>query len=375
MLKNRLKIIHVITGLNSGGAEHNLFKLCTSDKNNIHIVVSMMGLGDYGKALEDNGITVFCLNMSRKNLDISKAKVLYQIIKSANPDIVQTWMYHADLLGGVVARVAGVKKVFWGVRHATLISGVSKKRTIIISKICALLSFFIPYKIISCSNKAIDNHMLIGYSKKKFIYIANGCDTKKFSYRDPRFLNSIVDLPSDVPLLGMVARYDPLKDHDNLFGALSLLKKRKVSFHCLLVGHGMTEDNKIIADKLCSLGLIDSITLLGPVTNVPDIMSALDIHVLSSKGEAFPNVLLECMACGVPCISTDVGDAREIIADLGWIVPVGQSNSLSIAIEESLMLIKDVDCFEKLKFMSRERVINNYSMNNMCLNFNIAWNS
>ena len=136
----------------------------------------------------------------------------------------------------------------------------------------------------------------------------------------------------------MVARFDIQKDHDNLIKAFSILKSRGMNFHLVLVGTAMEKSNSELVQMIDNSNLIidEDVSLYGTCTNIPLLMNSIDIHVLSSLGEAFPNVLAESMACGTPCVSTDVGDAREIVMNYGWIVPKEQPKELFKAVESAL---------------------------------------
>jgi len=313
-----MKVLHVITGLNDGGAEGVLTRLCLHSKFK-HVVISLMDEGKYGHTLKEGGVEVYCLGMKQGIISPKGFMKLVKIIKDQKPDCVQTWMYHADLLGGLASRLAGVRNVFWGVRHSNLEKGYSKRSTIMIAHVCALLSRWIPTKIICCANKAVSVHSKIGYSQSKLVIIPNGYDLKKFR-PDPvarKKIREAFAISDDEFLIGKVGRLDPQKDHDNLIRALALLNEKNVSFRCVLVGRGLLNENNFIADKLIDTGLLNKFILTGPRNDIPDIMNSLDLHVLSSAyGEAFPNVVAEAMACGTPCISTDVGDAKEIIGDM-----------------------------------------------------------
>src|SRR5690606_10078664 len=148
-------------------------------------------------------------------------------------------------------------------------------------------------------------------------------------------VRSELDLGSN-PIIGFVARYDPLKDHDNLLQALSLLQVTDLRPTCLLVGTGLEQGNAALADRIVHFRLLDQIRLLGRRSDVPRVMNALDLHVMSSVSEAFPNVLAEAMACGTPCVSTDVGDAAAIVGESGWIVPPHDPKALAYAITSAL---------------------------------------
>lgn len=325
-----MKTTHIITSLNDGGAEGVLSRMCLLEPQS-HIVISLMNMGKYGSILEQAGVKVYCLNLNPSRINLKKVIELYLLIRKINPSVVQTWMYHADFLGGLIAKIAGVPNIFWGVRHSNLDRGTIKKSTYFIMKICALLSYFIPKKIISCSRSAIFSHEKNWYKKNKFELIQNGYDLTRFR---PNIKKLFYFNSNNKPIIGMVARYDIQKDHNNLIQALSILKRNSVDFHLVLVGTGMVEDNekliKIISDT--NLDLKSDITLFGRCDDIPTLMNSIDLHVLSSLGEAFPNVLAEAMACGTPCVSTNVGDAKEIVDKFGWIVPPKNSKELAEAI-------------------------------------------
>ena len=364
-------IVHIIVGLNDGGAEGVLARICLLEPEK-HIVISLMDMGKYGPILEQGGVKVYCLNLNPSKMDLKKTIELYSLIRSIKPAIVQTWMYHADFLGGMVAKIAGVPKIFWGIRHSNLSKGTIKKSTYFIMKMCAILSYFIPKKIISCSRDAIESHKNQGYVKNKFELIQNGYDLNKFR----PLLDQKIKFNYKKPVIAMVARYDVQKDHQNLLQALSILKSRGSYFHAVLVGTGMTEDNKELMEliSLNNLKLHKDITLYGRCNDIPALMNAIDLHVLSSLGEAFPNVLAEAMACGIPCVSTDVGDAKEIIDKYGWIVPAQNSIKLADAISAALSELQ----FRPNEWQARKsdcvmHIQNNFEIQTMIQKYHRIW--
>lgn len=370
------KVLHVITGLNDGGAEGVLARLCLNSQQVQHVVVSLMDGGKYGPVLKSADIEVHYLNMRPARPSISKLLKLRRIIRNERPDVVQTWMYHADLLGGIAAKAAGVKRIFWGIRHSTLEKGKSKRSTILIARLCAILSHWLPEKIICCAQKARTVHAEIGYSKKKLEVIPNGFDLSRFkpdsALREQ--LRNELNIGPDEFLIGMVARFDPQKDHENLLEALTIVAQ-KVSFRCILVGRGLSPDNTQLVQKLSELGLTDQVELLGPRKDMPAIMNALDLHVLSSAyGEAFPNVLAEAMACGTPCVTTDVGDAREIIGETGLWCESRDSEGLANSVVELALESKQepVD-WQNRHNASVKRVLQQFSIDRMLNSFESLW--
>lgn len=372
-----MKVLHIITGLNNGGAEGVLYRLCKYDTTAQHIVVSMMDEGKYGSLLGHAGIEVHCLNMPQGQVSLSGLWRLFKLIRQNKPDIVQTWMYHADLIGGVIARLAGVKNVFWNIRHTTLEPGKSKKSTILIAKLCARLSGFVPKGIVCCAQEAVRVHSDLGYKKAKMTVIGNGYDLSFFnpSYETALAFREGLNLKPDSLLLGMVGRFDAQKDHFGLLQALSMVKKSIPDFHFALIGRDLNFNNQALNDEIKKYDLESNVLLLDQRTDMADVMNGLDIHVLSSAfGEAFPNVLAEAMACSTPCVTTDVGDAAVIVGETGWVVPPKDPQSLANAIMQAIeekqtnnqaWLERKQDC--------RNRIVQNFSIEKMVAGYHQVW--
>lgn len=372
-----MKVLHVITGLRDGGAEGVLSRICASDQRNVHTVVSLSEPGKYGPRLRAVGIEVHSLSITGWfNGPVGLFK-LYSLIKLTNPDVVQTWMYHGDLIGGFAAKIAGIKRVFWNVRHTNFHAESSKPSTLRIVAYCRMLSAWIPYKIVYCGFGAKFVHEALGYEKQKSTVILNGCDITRFksSEKMRKSFRVKCGLSSSELVVGMVGRYDPQKDHEGLFSALKALKSMNFDFKVLLAGHGIDINNKNLKFKISDYGLEEDIKLLGSVSDIPALMNALDVHVLSSSfGEGFPNVLIEAMACGTPCVATDVGDAKDIIGETGWVAPpsdpIALAASIRIAMEECQ---SNFDTWHRRKDDCRSRVVQNFSMEMMIGEYQKLW--
>ena len=366
--------IHIITGLGDGGAEAVLFRLCTHDLNHRHIVVSLSGDGKYGPLLREKGIKIYILKMSPNRPSFFAFFKLIQLIRRYKPDVVQTWMYHADLLGGIAARIAGIKAIVWGIHHTTLEPGKSKKTTIWIVKLLARLSWWLPARIVVCAQRAMDVHEELGYNRAIMSFIPNGYDLSEFTPmpNEARALRSEWGVEPDIFLIGTVGRYNPQKDHANLLQALALLRSRNILIRCVLVGVNLGSDNQELVAQVQRLGLEETVILFGKRTDIPAVMSALDVHVLPSAGEAFPNVVAEAMACETPCVITDVGDAAYIVGNTGWVVPLRDSNALANAIEKSLNETKH-DQWALRCTSARERIQKKFSIKKMVTLYHELW--
>lgn len=370
-----MKVLHIITGLNDGGAEAVLYRLCTRDQAGEHVVVSMMDEGKYGPLLRQAGIPVHVLNMPRGQLRPGALVKLWRIVRAARPDVVQTWMYHADLIGGVVARLAGVRAVVWGIHHTTLEPGKSRRSTIWVARLLARLSRRVPRRIVECAERAAEVHAALGYCREKMVVIPNGYDLTQLrpDAAARARLRAEWGVDAAAPLIGMVARFDPQKDHANLLHALQRPAGEGVSFRCVLVGTGMTPDNQALVEHIAAAGLQDRVMLLGRRDDIPAVMNALDVHVLSSSAEAFPNVLAEAMACGTPCVTTDVGDAAAIVGETGWVVPPCDPAALADALGAALTELQAPDRWPARQQRARSRVADAFSIEAMVGRYHAVW--
>ncbi|EOZ5531037.1 glycosyltransferase family 4 protein [Vibrio metschnikovii] len=372
-----MKVIHIITGLNNGGAEGVLYRLCKYDTKYQHIVVSMMDESKYGPLLRKAGIEVHCLNMPQGRVSFSGLWSIFKLIRQHKPDVVQTWMYHADLIGGVVARLAGIRNIFWNIRHTTLEPGKSKKLTILIAKLCAHLSSVVPKGIVCCAQEALRVHSKLGYKACKMTVIGNGYDLALLNPNDDlaiRFKTEL-NIKTNIVLLGMVGRFNPQKDHFSLLTALSMIKDRSSYFKAALIGRDLNSCNSSLNDHIKKLGLEANLLLLDQRTDMPTVMNGLDIHVLSSSfGEGFPNVLAEAMACGTPCVTTDVGDAAVIVGDTGWVVPSKNPQALAKAMLEAMEEKQNnPQAWQARKQACRDRIVNNFSIEKMVAGYHQVW--
>jgi glycosyltransferase involved in cell wall biosynthesis len=368
-----MNIVHIITGLGDGGAEHVLFKICKYDNDNNHMVISLKGPGKYYSLLKKIGIKVYCLNI--KLYSIHKIIFLIKILRSLKPDIVQTWLVHADFLGGIAARLAGIKNILWNVRYSNIEIGKAKLTTILIIKILSMLSYKVPKIIITVSKKAKKIYEISGYNKKIFKFIPNGYDFSILKVNKVEKINfkKKINIKKKLILIGSVARYDPQKDHYNLLNALSIVKSKNINFLCVLVGSNINLNNINLVSEIKRLGLSKHVKLFGQTNNISQVMNGLDLHLLSSSyGEGFPNVVAESMACGTPCVVTNVGDTAFVVGKTGWVVPPKNSIKLARAIEKAIYEIGTTK-WNKRCMSARLRIKEKFSISKMITLYNKVW--
>ena len=360
-----LRVLHVITTGGMGGAEAMLYKLLsrTDPRQFKSHVVFLSTVGELGPRLRRLGITVSALEMMPGMLSLGDIIRLWRWIREFKPDVVQTWLYHADLLGGLAARLAGVKNVVWGIRSSNLDPSGIKKTTILTRRICAILSGWLPSRIVCNSERGRQIHADLGYASGKMIVIPNGFDLEELK-PDPasgQVLREGLKIPRDAPVMGMVVRFDPMKDHQTFVQAAGLLAHRIRSAHFLLCGPGVTWQNHELVGWIRGENLEACCHLLGERHDIAHLNAALDVATLSSAyGEAFPNVIGEAMACGTPCVVTDVGDCALIVGDTGRVVPLRNPAALANAWEELLKM--EPEQRRQLGMRARQRIQERYSL-------------
>ncbi len=372
-----LRVLHIITGLGQGGAESVLFRLATYPEANVkHVVVSLTDEGIYGERLRAAGVAVHVLGMKRGRVSLGGFLALRALVAAERPDAVQTWMYHADLIGGLAARLAGVRAIAWGIRNSGEHLERSSRSARMVLRACALLSGRIPKAIVCAAQKSAERHADKGYDRARMVVIANGYDLSRYAPNaEARSrVRAQWGVPQDVPAIGCVARWDPLKDHANLLRAIAALVRdgRDAGLRCVLIGRGMDTDNAELGALVDKLGLRDRLVLAGPSDDVPAAMNGLDLHVLSSCAEGFPNVVAEAMACGVYCVVTDVGDAAYIVGDAGVVVPPEQPEALARGIETALHEVA-ARGRERAGEAGRARVLENFDIARMVQSYIAVW--
>lgn len=328
-------IVHLITELASGGAETQLqhLVLASAGSRFRHAVIVLGEGGAISDELKVAGVEVHILRMRRGQRILSGIGQLVRHIRRLKPDVLHCWLYHACLLGVFAGLMARKTRVIWGLRAAHDELGVFSPLTRIIVRLCAFLSAC-PRVIVVNSNAGRMVHEGLGYKTSRMRVVPNGVDTELFAPRpeDRQSVRVELDLPPDVVMVGMIARYDPMKDHAMFLRAAGLVLREHASARFVLAGTGVTKSNRQLAQLVQDNGLQDVVHLLGPRRDIPRLASALDIACLSSWSESFPNVVLEAMASAVPCVVTNVGDTASVVGAEGRVVPPRDSAAFAEAV-------------------------------------------
>lgn len=356
--------LHVISNLNVGGAELMLKRLVSDPlfrgQGLEHHIVSLRDEGVLGPVLKAQGVTVHALNAGHVALMPLAFFRLWRLIGRTKPDVVQTWMVHSDLLGGLAARLAGVRSVVWGVR--TTDYSVEFRSTRWVRWVCARLSGVVPARIVCAAQASLINSQAAGYNADKLMVIPNGFDVAQLSQSlgAGQAIRHSLGLEPGTWVVGCLGRYNPAKDHANFVAAAGVLAPRFPQARFLMVGRGLDAGNPELMQRIEATGFPERFVLLGERADPAACLDAMDVFVLSSCTEGFPNVLGEAMAMGLPCVSTDVGDAALLMGSRQWLVPARDSKALANQLTELLTL--PAEDRQRLGAQARQRVVEAFSM-------------
>lgn len=359
-----IRIAHVITGLDVGGAEMMLYKLLSAgDRSRFESrVYCLTGGGPMAERIEALGVPVVALGARGGLSFLAALPRLTGALRAFAPDVVQTWLYHADLAGLLVRPWLGDARLCWNLRCSALGPGEYPWTTRALVRTLGWLS---PLPSLVMANSAAGRaaHAAVGYRPRRWELVANGFDTRIFR-PDAALrlaLRQSLAIPADAPVIGMAGRYHPMKDHAGFLHAARRLLDARPQAHFVLAGREVDDANAPLRALVMRLGLRAKVHLLGERADVAAVMNGLDVFTLCSvMGEGFPNVVGEAMACALSCVVTDVGDARAVLGDAGLVVPPSDAAALAAAWLELL----DLPAAERHRLgeAARARVEEHYSL-------------
>ncbi len=379
-----MKIVHIINSLKKGGAEGNLYRLCKFQKNKykkkIDIkIITLIDSGYYESELKKIGINIFSLGLDKKKnifYFIKKIFVLRKFIKNQNPDIVQSWMYHSNFITLLLPK-RFYNRIIWNIRHSELNFQISKKTTILISIICGFLSKIIPKKIIYCSEKSITFHENKHfYSKSKTTLIYNGYGDKTYypsiylnlSFRKKNKINK-----SDI-ILGFAGRYAKQKNIHSMLIAFSKITKNYNNVYLYMVGKNISVKNTELNTLILDLKIKNKVKILKEQKNLIEFYNGIDLLILTSHSESFPNVIAESMLCSTPVLSSNAGCSKKIINDCGFVIMKNDYLSITNGFKKSLNIFQNKKKkWKNLQINSRKQIINNFSIEKMANSYLDNW--
>lgn len=360
-------VLFIATGLSAGGAEQALIRLLAGLQDGpVRPALAVLRSG--GSLREDAaGLDLPFMELDMEKGGTEQAAGMIRLVRFARairPDVLQGWMYHGNAAASLTGLAMPGSRVFWSVRQSLGAPETEQAGTTRLIRRAVHLRRR-PERIIYNSGVAALHHEKLGYPEHCRVVIPNGFDDQRFqpdlAARD--LIRKELDLPKDTPLIGMVARYHPVKDHDGFLKAAALLAGRVPDVRFLLAGSGVNNDNEELLDRIRSLDLSNRCHLLGERDDIPAVTAALDVATLTSLSEGFPNVIGEAMACGVPVVSTSAGETPELLAGIGSVVPCGDPASMAASWGELLEL--SMERRRSLGATGRSRIQDRYSLARM----------
>jgi len=334
-----ITVLHLITGLETGGAERMALHLAAGiDRAAFQpVVVSMTGPGAMGPLIEAAGVPVRTLGLSRGIPDPRGLIRLAGILREFRPAVLHTSLYHADLLGLMMRWLGRVPHLLWVLHCSESID------TGMVRPVLARCSGT-PDAVVTVSRVGQRVHEAAGYHPRRWVHIANGVDTAVLR-PDPearRRGRALLGIADDALAVLLPARHHPMKDHANFLAAAAIAAESCPNTVFALAGAGTEPGNPALDRAVAEHGLAGRVLRLGERRDLEHLYPAFDLVTLSSAfGEGLPLVLAEAMACGIPCVATDSGDAAVIVGDTGRIVPPRDPAALAAAWREMLALPPD----------------------------------
>ena len=339
----RRTVLHFIAAPGGGGAEAMLGNLVMAmNPARWRSVVVLVDGRDWPEAvakLRDAGAEVHDLE-AHAFLRPSTLWRLIRLLRQIHPDVVQTWMHHADFVGGWCARLAGVKHVVWGIhcREIHRNPGDSDLKMSLFRRLIGGSSRVVPTQIISCSATAVEDHVSMGYPRAAMTWVPNGIDTSRFKPdgQARAAVRKELRVPEKAPLIGFIGRFHEMKDLSTWLRAAALLQARKPDVHFWLCGGDEWELGDCARAALSVVPHRQQMHFTPFRSDPEHVYPALDLFSLSSRTEACPMTVMEALSSGVPCVTTDVGDCARLLEGLGQVVPARDAEALAKAWEETL---------------------------------------
>ena len=331
-----MRIAHVITGLGAGGTPVMLHKVLAAQRAMPDIESCVIGLireGSMAASIRELGVPVTSLGMMPSVPDPRALWQLARTLRDFRPDLIQSWLYHSDLMSSLVRPWVGKPPVVWNLRHATLDPQHDGRSTLWTAKACAWLSRTSPTRILVNTVSGRRVHADYGYDDSKMQIVPNGFDLGRFcpSPAARTELRTSLGLASNTLLVGLVARFSDLKGQALFIQAMAQVAVRLPEVHFILCGTNITPTNQTLSEWVRLSGCEGRFHLLGERLDVERIHAALDVEVSASVSEAFSNSIGEALCCGVPCVVTDVGDSAWLVDDAGWVVPSQEAPAMANA--------------------------------------------
>ena len=367
----RLKIFFLTQTLDRGGAERQLATLATAVRRQGRDVA--IGVFYRGGALEPElaagGVRVICLDKRGRWDILGFLARLHATLRRERPDILYSHLPAANLVAAAMGLLFRRMRVVWSIRASYMDLSRYDRLTALSYRLERMLAR-LPDRIVANSRAGKRRYAEQGFPADRMVVIPNGIDAEHFrrNQRDGQKRRTEWGVAADEPLIGLAARLEPMKDHDTFLraAALAVAGNPKLRFVC--IGEGAPEVGRELKALAGRLGIARAVIWAGVRDDMPAVYSALDVATSSSYGEGFPNVIGEAMACGVPCVVTDVGDSAFIVNGTGFVVPPRDPRALADAWCRMLELSEEARA--ELGAKARQRVRDGFSVEALCASMN-----
>lgn len=362
-----MKIILFIRSLELGGAEHQLLNLAgrLSREHDV-FVLTFYDRDEYKMSeLALNNYFLISLNKKSRWDVIGFIFQFLKVIRTIKPDVIYAFMGNASLIALLAPLVSKRIGVVWGIRSSNMKLSLYGRLQILLRWLECNLSNFADLIIVN-SEAGRREVLSDGFKNKKIIVIPNGIDNVKFKKNDisRNKIRNMLRIPADAVVIGTVARHDPMKGLEVFIDAVAIHTKYFAETYFLIIGSGAERYTDSLKHKARSLGLQDCIIWIEKTNKVANYYSVMDVFTSTSiYGEGFSNAIGEAMLSQVPCVVTNVGDAKIIVGDCGIVVPPDSPDSVAIA-WSSLMGLSDQE-IQRLGIQSRNRILTRYSIESM----------
>ena len=367
------KIVHIITSINRGGAENQMVNFINNYKNSEHFIITLLNSNELKKDLIDDKININSLNLNYNLVNkIFFPIKLFRIIKKINPNYIFCWMYLSSFIA-IYLKLFFNSHIYWLIRHGSPFYPFVSRKNVFINYLLAFTSSFLPKKIIYCSEYSLKQHLKFGYTKKKSFIIHNGYEIDKF-YIDKKIkfnFKKEKSIEDDCFLIGYLARYHKIKNHDLLFRSLNFLSKKYPNFRfkLLLAGRGLNYNNIKLIKSLKENMIEEHCFLLDKISESANFFNKIDLHVSTSMNESFPNVVCESLLCGIESIVGDVGAAKEITVNKEIILKNMNPEYLADNIYKYYINFNRIKDKDKYSLNLRRSTIKKFNISNFCNQF------
>lgn len=337
-----------------------LWRLIEATPDVEHLVFSLSGRGALSGSLKQAG-AIMLNDENGQPGALGSVATLGKHAAKCQPDVIQGWLYHGNLAALVARAVAPRAKLFWNIRQSLTNEKLNKLSTRVVMRALAACSGF-PHAILYNSTAGAKDHERIGFAKRKRIVIPNGFNTNLFKpdAAARRAIRDELGLSDDQLAVGLIARYDPWKNHDGFLRMADRLANSHANLVFILAGKGVDWANQRLTDLIGNTPLRDRIFLLGDRRDVSSIDAALDIACNVSHGEGFPNAVGEAMACGIPCVATPVGASAELVGACGLVTRSTNDDDLVDATDALVRMSKTARL--ALGVAARDRILAHFSI-------------